>query len=106
MASNVKTKSYGSTRSKPAVVTKFCGYLKSGSVMLTPAVPAAPRAGFGDVPHERGSWLTSVTNDAGRVVVFGLLQRRVTSPSPVLAYPLPIMMKGGGPVKMPTLPRT
>src|SRR5687768_12465105 len=106
IASNVKMKSEGSCRSKPAVATRFWGYLKLGSVMFTPAVPAAPNAGFGAVPHERGRLSTFVLNGAGRVVVFGRLHSRVTSPRPVFAYALPIMMNGGGPVKMPTLPRT
>ena len=47
----------------------------------------------------------SVTNGAGRVVVFGLLQRSVTRPRPLFANAFPSMMNGGGPVKMPTLRR-
>src|SRR5712691_4953714 len=45
--STVSTNPYGSCRSNPAETPKYCGYLKFGSVRLTPTVPACPGWGTG-----------------------------------------------------------
>src|SRR5688500_6607313 len=93
--STVSTVLYGSWRSNPAETPKYCGYLKSGSVMFTPTVPACPAAGAGCPAQEVGSALT-FTVKVGTVPA--AVQLRRTRPSPVLAYALPRRMYGGGPV--------
>src|SRR2546427_2289839 len=82
MPSTVNTNPYGSSRSNPAEIPKYCGYLKFGSVRLTPTVPACPGPGAGDPTHDVGRAFTS-TVKAGTVPAAVQLNR--TKPSPVLA---------------------
>src|SRR6185436_18974309 len=94
-------KSLGSCRSNPNDVVKFCGFLKSGSVTLIPAVPAWPAAGTAWLRHDFGSVVMLVTKSG----VAAPVQFNVTSPRPVFAYALPTRIAGVGPVKMPIAPR-
>src|SRR6266849_4685435 len=105
MPSTVNTKPAGSSRSNPAENPRYCGYLKLGSVMFTPTVPACPGPGAGWPAQAVGRALTSTVSGGACVVTDELLQFRRTRPKPVLAYALPSRMYGGGPVNTPTPPR-
>src|SRR5690606_39115364 len=93
-ASTVSTVLYGRRRSNPAEKPWNCGYLKSGSVLFTPTVPAAPAAGRACPAHDVGRLSMSTVN-AG---VSAPVQLRRTRPRPVFAYALPSRIYGGGPV--------
>src|SRR5205823_8244886 len=80
--STVSTMLYGSCRSNPADTPKYCGYLKFGSVRLTPTVPACPGPGTGDPTQGFGTAVTSRVN-AGTVPA--AVQLRRTRPSRVFA---------------------
>src|SRR3989441_9058550 len=105
MPSTVSTKPPGSSQSNPTERPRYWGYLKLGSVILTPTVPAAPAPGAACPAQAEGSALTPTVSGGACVVREELLQVRRTRPKPVLAYALPSRMYGGGPVKMPTPPR-
>src|SRR5712691_3467659 len=89
--STVSTNPYGSNRSNPPDSPKYCGYLKFGSVRLTPTVPARPAGGGGCPRHAVGSAFTSIVN-TGTESLTPPVQLSRTRPSPVLAYALPSMM--------------
>src|SRR5207249_626311 len=89
MPSTVRTKPAGSSRSNPAEMPRYWGYLKFGSVMLTPSVPACPGPGAGWPAHDVGNVLTFTVN-AGTVA--GVVHASRTRPSPVFAYAFPSRM--------------
>src|SRR5881296_1113244 len=105
MPSTVRTKPPGSSRSNPAESPRYWGYLKFGSVILTPTVPAAPAPGAACPAQAVGRALTSTVSGGACVVAEELLQFKRTRPRPVLAYALPRRMYGGGPVNTPIPPR-
>src|SRR5882762_8906527 len=105
MPSTVSTKPPGSSRSNPAERPRYWGYLKFGSVMLTPTVPAAPAPGAAWPAQAVGSALMSTVIGGACVVAEELSHFKRTRPRHVLAYALPNRMYGGGPLKMPMPPR-
>src|SRR5881409_662710 len=83
MPSTVNTKPPGSSRSNPAENPRYCGYLKFGSVMFTPRVPAWPGPGGAEPAHDVGR-LSTLSLNAGTVAA--VVQASRTNPSPVFAY--------------------